>query len=307
MAVKVGSARIDENGNATGGKAGDQIGKEVSTQNWYLHKKGWRVFRVKDPVKAAKIAVAMQAACDNSKIGYDQYQRNTLYTQASKVGFDISKVTVACETDCSALVRVCCAYAGIMGLPSGFRTGNMPKNLLATGEFVELTGSKYTNQSDYLGAGDILVTKSSGHTIVVLTNGNKYEGSVEIPSDPKSEEVVNANSVTITGGTVNIRKGPGTSYGVLKVARKGNTFQRVIDTGWMCIEYEDAICWVSKQYVQNNVCTASSLNVRQGPGTNYQSIGRVKNGYHFKLVDVNGWIPILIDGAVYWVSAKYAK
>ena len=35
MAVKVGSARIDENGKAHGGKAGDQTGKEVSTQNWY--------------------------------------------------------------------------------------------------------------------------------------------------------------------------------------------------------------------------------------------------------------------------------
>ncbi len=41
--VKLGSARIDENGHATGGKAGDQTGKEVSTQNWYKHNKGWRV------------------------------------------------------------------------------------------------------------------------------------------------------------------------------------------------------------------------------------------------------------------------
>ena len=34
MAVKVGSARIDEYGKARGGQAGDQTGKEVSTQNW---------------------------------------------------------------------------------------------------------------------------------------------------------------------------------------------------------------------------------------------------------------------------------
>ena len=99
MAVKVGSARIDENGNAYNGKAGDQTGKEVSTQNWYKHSKGWRVFRTKDPSKAAKIAEAMKAACANNKIGYDQWNRNTLYTYASKVGFDISKVTTACETD----------------------------------------------------------------------------------------------------------------------------------------------------------------------------------------------------------------
>ena len=178
MAVKVGSARIDENGKAHGGQAGDQTGKEVSTQNWYLHSKGWRVFRAKNPSVAEKIAQCMERACKNSKIGYDQYQRNTLYKAAEKVGFDVSRVTTACETDCSALVRVCCAYAGITGLPEGFRTGNMPSNLNKTGAFTELTGSKYQSQSTYLGRGDILVTKTNGHTVVVLTNGSKYEGTI---------------------------------------------------------------------------------------------------------------------------------
>ena len=48
MSVIIGSARIDENGKAKGGKAGDQTGKEVSTQKWYKHTKVWRVFRAKD-------------------------------------------------------------------------------------------------------------------------------------------------------------------------------------------------------------------------------------------------------------------
>lgn len=177
--VRVGSARIDERGKAYGGKAGDQTGRELSTQRWYLHKKGWRVFRAKDRAAALKIAADMEAACKNSHIGYDQWQRNTLYKVAEPLGFDCAKVKTNCETDCSALVRVCCAYAGIMGLPSDFRTGNMPKNLLATGMFVELRGAKYTDQSAYLGKGDILVTKTHGHTVVVLDDGAKYEGTVE--------------------------------------------------------------------------------------------------------------------------------
>lgn len=179
MAVKIGSARIDENGRAHGGQAGDQTGKEVSTQNWYLNSKGWRVYRAKNPAVAEKIGQCMERACANNAIGYDQYQRNTLYKEAEKVGFDVSKVTTPCETDCSALVRVCCAYAGILGLPEGFRTGNMPTNLAKTGAFTELTGSKYQEQSTYLGRGDILVTKTSGHTVVVLSNGSKYEGTVQ--------------------------------------------------------------------------------------------------------------------------------
>ena len=178
MSVKIGSARIDENGKAYGGKAGDQNGRELSTQSWYLHSKGWRVFRAKNPAVAEKIAQCMERACRNDRIGYDQYQRNTLYDVAKAVGFDTAKVTTACETDCSALVRVCIAYAGITSLPSDFRTGNMPGNLVKTGAFTELTGSRYQSQSTYLGRGDILVTKTSGHTVVVLTNGPKFDGAI---------------------------------------------------------------------------------------------------------------------------------
>lgn len=107
MAVTIGSARIDENGNAHGGRAGDQSGKEVSTQAWYRHSKGWRVLRCTDEERAEKIARAMQAACDNANIGYDQYQRDTLYNAAKPLGFDPARVDTPCETDCSALVRVC--------------------------------------------------------------------------------------------------------------------------------------------------------------------------------------------------------
>ena len=36
--VRVGSARSNENGGINGGKPGDQKnGREVSTQDWYLH------------------------------------------------------------------------------------------------------------------------------------------------------------------------------------------------------------------------------------------------------------------------------
>ena len=173
MAVKVGSARIDENGKTHGGKAGDQNGKEVSTQAWYRHKKGWRVLRCNDADKAEKIARAMQAACDNANIGYDQYQRDTLYNLAKTVDFDPGRVKTPCETDCSALVRVCLAYAGIT--VKNFRTPNEASILLRSSEFIELKESRYTDQSSYLRRGDILVTRTQGHTVVVLSNGSKAE------------------------------------------------------------------------------------------------------------------------------------
>ena len=188
MAVIIGSARIDENGKAHGGKAGDQTGKEVSTQNWYRHSKGWVVLRAKDPIKAAKIAQAMRAACANDNIGYDQYQNQTLWNAVKDKGYDPAKATVKCETDCARLVRVCCAYAGIMA--RDFYTATEAAYLMDTGEFVKFTSSKYTSQDDYLGAGDILVTKTKGHTAVVLTNGSRYDGAVEEPSVPLGSRIL---------------------------------------------------------------------------------------------------------------------
>lgn len=177
--VYVGSARSDENGKAYGGKAGDQkSGKEVSKQSWYKHSKGWRVFRAKNPAHAALIGKLMDSFCASDLIGYDQHQRHTLYNDLKKRGFESFVPSKAVETDCSALVRTCLAFCGI-DVPEEFRTGNMPKYLLNSGSFVELKGSKYTDQSAYLGKGDILVTKTSGHTAVVLNDGGKYEGAIE--------------------------------------------------------------------------------------------------------------------------------
>lgn len=114
-------------------------------------------------------------------------------------------------------------------------------------------------------------------------------------------------TVTITGNSVNVRKGPGTSYGILDDFNKGTKFEKVEPAHWVCVKYNNAICWVSGNYIKNGVCTASSLNVRKGPSTDFASVDSVNNGYKFTMVDTNGWIPILINGVVYWVSANYAE
>ena len=78
MAVRIGSARINEKGTTTGGKAGDQTGGEVSIQNYYLHRKGWYVARPKDPTVAEKIVQAMEAACNNNYIGIARHTETAL-------------------------------------------------------------------------------------------------------------------------------------------------------------------------------------------------------------------------------------
>ena len=238
MKVMIGSARIDENGNAHGGKAGDQKnGFEVSTQEWYKHSKGWRVFRAKDPAKAEIIAKTMEWACDNNMIGYDQYQRNTLYNELKKSGFSGEPVlTKAVETDCSALVRVCLAFAGI-DVPADFYTAGMPKQMLATGEIIELTGSKYTDQPDCLGRGDILVTKTKGHTVVVLTSGEHYN-----PTLPRT--------LTVKPGTWRIRTGPGAAYPTAAFAKGGDQIIPIEIGNWIAVRQGESIGYISKNALE---------------------------------------------------------
>jgi hypothetical protein len=237
MAVLIGSARSDENGKATGGKSGDQNGgREVSTQNWYKHSKGWRVLRPKNPDKAAKMAECMRKMCETNYVGYDQYQRNTLYSALKAVGWNLGLLKKNVETDCSALIRVCCAYAGIT-LPD-FNTSTQAKVMLASGEFVELTGSKYTDQEDFLAVGDVLVTRSKGHTVMVLTDG------------PKHRAVEAATGPVVKKGSWNVRKGPGTGYDSLGTVHGGDRLLPVDGDGWMPIRWNGGIGYISENAVE---------------------------------------------------------
>lgn len=180
MAVKIGSARSNERGGINGGKRGDQkAGKEVSTQNWYLHSKGWTIIRLRDAQRREKAAYAMQAACDNNHFGYGQNDRLTAYKAAAKVGYDPAKVQEDVNVDCSELVRLCLAYAGI-GVTNWY-TGNMIQICKGMpNDFEIITGEK-TKTSDYLLRGDILVTTSKGHTVIVLSDGAKAHPVKTIP------------------------------------------------------------------------------------------------------------------------------
>lgn len=212
MAVRIGHASIDEKGKAKGGAAGDQTGKEVKISNYYVSSKGWVVLRCKDADKRERIAQAAELACNNPQIGYDQYQRDTLYNNVKGSGFDPSKTTKKVETDCSALVRVCIAYAFGADVAGNIRTVNEPARLVATGHFTKLTDPKYCASSDYLRRGDILCTPVSGHTVVVLDDGAKAaDDSVGAYSlDAFIRDVQKAIGAAVDGiaGDETIRKTP---------------------------------------------------------------------------------------------------
>lgn len=328
MAVLIGSARSDERGRATGGRAGDQKGgKEVSTQSWYKHRLGWRTFRAKDLAKAKKMAEAMRYLCDTNLLGYDQWQRDTLYEALEAVGWNLLELDKAVETDCSALIRVCAACAGIF-LPD-FTTGNQAKVLLESGAFTELKGSKYNDQDDYLGTGDVQVTRSKGHTVMVLTNGKKYEGSVAEREYVLGEDVLNTDTprceavATMQEYLIDLGYDLG-SYGadgdfgecteiaVMKFQRDhgckpvdgeyGPITHKALmaaiealdkPSGGKIVRIEGGQCWI-----------------RTAPNTSGKKLEVAKRNSEWKYggeIAPNGWLMIEYKNQNAWVSGKYGK
>lgn len=161
--IIIGSARIDEKGNAVGGRAGDQkqgtspdYKGEVSMEKFYVSKQGWNVLRAKAPEVAKIIAQKMEQACNNPHIGYNQ--SNRLGVIKYGIGTNIDT-----DCDCSSLVRECIKEAS--GIDVGnFTTYNEASTLTKTGAFDKFA---YTNGFE-LKTGDILVTKTKGHTAIVV-------------------------------------------------------------------------------------------------------------------------------------------
>ena len=183
----IGSARIDERGKASGGKAGDQkqtttpdYKGEVSMQNFYVSSKGWYILRAKSADVASSIALAMTVACNNPNIGYNQARRLDII----KAGTHATQPT---SCDCSSLVRQCVREAGIE--VGNFTTQNEANVLVGTGQFEKLTYTKGT----VLYLGDIIVTKTKGHTCVV-TSGATRSASVPIASPTVKNGTRGANS-----------------------------------------------------------------------------------------------------------------
>ena len=173
MTIYIGSARSDENGKYSGGKPGDQkqtgtpdYKGEVSIQPFYIHKKGWEVLRPRTKALAQGIADAMIRACANACIGYSQSDRLGIIKNGTRTN-------TPTNCDCSSLVRQCVNEASALNV-GNFNTANEVVVLMSTGMFdvfSYVAGMK-------LYSGDILVTKTKGHTAIVTMGEQKTSPEV---------------------------------------------------------------------------------------------------------------------------------
>ena len=164
MRIIIGNAVHDENGKARGGKPGDQLQKtvddylgEVKLQDFYVNKKGWYILRPKKVQLAKTMASLMKIACNNVNIGYSQSDRDGIV----KHGIDTEE---PCNCDCSSLVGEVVREASGKRIPD-FNTETEVSVLEKTGLFKPAIPYK---KNTTLYDGDVLCTKTKGHTAIVV-------------------------------------------------------------------------------------------------------------------------------------------
>ncbi|PEZ05577.1 peptidase M15 [Bacillus sp. AFS018417] len=125
----------------------------------------------------------------------------------------------------------------------------------------------------------------------------------------------------IEGNNVNLRKGPGTGYGVIRQLNKGESYKVWGQSnGWLNLGgdqwvYNDcsyirftgngAPAQSANDGVGVGTITADVLRVRTGPGTNYDVVKNVYQGEKYQSWGCqNGWYNV---GGNHWVSGEYVR
>lgn len=121
--------------------------------------------------------------------------------------------------------------------------------------------------------------------------------------------------VTAKSG-VNVRTGPGTSYSKIGAIAYGTTFEILgSSNGWYKMKYQNKDGYVCGDYIEVSgsssgktgyVNVDSSLNVRKGPGTSYDKIGKLYPQQEVTVISTeNGWCKIKYNSGYGYVSAEY--
>ena len=250
-AIYIGGGRIvhaslNEKGTTTGGKTGDQTGREITTRDYY--DRPWDyVLRYPDSVLADEYTTkAEQIAADNSH-GYDQIHRN---------GPDF---------DCSSLV---CYVVRSVGIPvTSTYTGNMKAGFLKCGFQIIDTNAPESPVTSPSGGNDKTYVVKKGDTLTAicarcgvsideimnankfLKNPNKIYIGDKLTIPTKSEAITYAGKVrTFHGSPLNIRAAGSMSARILGTIKNGSAVTTTSKTGeWL--KLADRPGFVSSKYI----------------------------------------------------------
>lgn len=123
-----------------------------------------------------------------------------------------------------------------------------------------------------------------------------------------------AGIVAVSSGKLNIRSGASTGHSITATLTKGSYVTLVGSSGnWWRVEYaKETYGYCHKDYItvvsaEESAVTASSLNVRTGPGTGYTRIAALNRGEKVLVLSASGgWSRIIYHGTkTGYVSSAY--
>ena len=163
----------------------------------------------------------------------------------------------------------------------------------------------YNNKTAYVSSGYLKAVSTS-------TPDTKPEDTTQ---QYKEIKVVNTDGL-------NVRKGPSTSYESIGKIDKGTSVEVISESdGWSKINYKNTTAYVAtryldkkstntedttQQYKEIKVVNTDGLNVRKGPSTSYESIGKIDKGTSVEVISESaGWSKINYKNTTAYVATRY--
>jgi N-acetyl-anhydromuramyl-L-alanine amidase AmpD len=152
-----------------------------------------------------------------------------------------------------------------------------------------------------------------------LVNWRSFLNKIAAQDTPASEASIVNYQVKIKVNELNVRSGPGNSYAITTVVPKNSVYTIVAEqngwgklksgAGWIYINNPNYVTIINQSTpaITSNEykiqVTASSLNIRKGPGVTYATIGSIRDkGIYTIINEQNGWGELKSGG---WISLKY--
>ncbi|MGI8383232.1 SH3 domain-containing protein [Robertmurraya sp. P23] len=130
------------------------------------------------------------------------------------------------------------------------------------------------------------------------------------------------STVEITTDTLNVREGPGLSYKVIEVVKRGDRFSVIEEkSDWIQVSLNSSgkkgwvAAWLVKKHSANEVSssksgivTANQLRVRSGPSTSYKVVTTLSQGATVTIIKTeSNWHQIKTSSVTGWVAAEFIQ
>ncbi|MGG7619766.1 SH3 domain-containing protein [Bacillus coreaensis] len=141
------------------------------------------------------------------------------------------------------------------------------------------------------------------------------------PNEPESA-FAEGSTIEITTDTLNVREGPGLSYKVIEVVKRGDRFSVIEEkSDWIQVSLNSSekkgwvAAWLVKKHSANEVSssksgivTANQLRVRSGPSTSYKVVSSLSQGATVTIIKTeSNWHQIKTTSVTGWVAAEFIQ